>query len=285
MRDGKIKKLAVRTISGAVYVALMVSATFCPYLMVPLMLFITIVALIEFYRMAGNPVDKLSRNILIAVAVVVYALTCWQPSFVKAQPLGQPFLMELLLATFVVLSVVEIFRHGEKSALNAIGTDLFAMVWIIIPLYAIKYTCYYHSLSKVILLMFILIWLNDTFAYLGGSLFGRHKMIERISPNKTWEGTITGVLLTMVASLLLGLLVMNKWDDSFTTQWYVWLFFGLMVSVFATMGDLLESLLKRQAGVKDSGKIMPGHGGILDRMDSILLTTYPVLFICGLLLR
>ena len=116
-----------------------------------------------------------------------------------------------------------------------------------------------------------IIWSNDTFAYIGGSLMGKNKMYEKVSPGKTWEGTIIGIVLCVSVGFVLNL------DHTFTSNW-LWPVIALFVGVFGTIGDLVESALKRKAGVKDSGKIMPGHGGILDRFDSLLFVS-PFLFL------
>ncbi len=112
----------------------------------------------------------------------------------------------------------------------------------------------------------LLIWASDSFAYLVGSMIGKRKLHERISPGKTWEGTIGGGVLTMASSYIVA-----GWFPEI--EFKHWLVISLLVVVFGTLGDLFESLLKRQAGIKDSGKIMPGHGGILDRFDSLMLVT------------
>jgi phosphatidate cytidylyltransferase len=121
--------------------------------------------------------------------------------------------------------------------------------------------------------MFILIWANDTFAYIVGKSIGKHKLFERISPKKTIEGFIGGMIFTVAGAYILG--QSNYFD--FITPWQ-WMAFAAILVVFGTLGDLVESQLKRNAGVKDSGKIMPGHGGILDRLDSVLFAI-PFLFL------
>jgi phosphatidate cytidylyltransferase len=108
-----------------------------------------------------------------------------------------------------------------------------------------------------------LIWASDVSAYLVGSLIGKHKLYERISPGKTWEGTIGASILTVACSFL----IHQLFPELALKHWVV---IAVLVSVFGTIGDLVESMFKRQAGIKDSGKIMPGHGGILDRFDSLL---------------
>ena len=119
---------------------------------------------------------------------------------------------------------------------------------------------------KPIIGVFVLIWANDSFAYLVGKTFGRRKLLERISPKKTVEGFVGGLIGSMLAAII----IFNY------TQIYsltIWLLLGIMISVLGTFGDLIQSKFKRRAGVKDSGTIMPGHGGIYDRLDSVIYTS------------
>jgi phosphatidate cytidylyltransferase len=144
-----------------------------------------------------------------------------------------------------------------------------------------------NSLDKWLLLaLFVLIWTNDTGAYCVGVLTakraeGNHKMFPRVSPKKSWEGLIGGIIFALAGSVLLAYF---GWFDrlvaaeSTTGRYIIALLFGALVCCFGTLGDLMESLLKRSIGVKDSGKFLPGHGGVLDRFDSVLLAA-PVLTI------
>ena len=264
MAEGKLKRLIVRTLSGAVYASLMVVSTLYPVVMIPLMCFLTIIGLAEYYKMTDPQAeDTLSRNVLMALTFLIYLmllLTRISPML----PIGSYQLFHFLLVTFLLLAMLALVRH-KSAAAQSVGLSLMTN------------SCLHDGMGDVVLLIFVLIWINDTFAYLGGSLYGRHKMTERISPNKTWEGTVTGFVFTMVASLLAGWLWADQIIPGGTFHWYGWMLFGFFTSLLATMGDLLESLLKRQAGVKDSGNLIPGHGGVLDRMDSILLTVYPLI--------
>jgi phosphatidate cytidylyltransferase len=113
--------------------------------------------------------------------------------------------------------------------------------------------------------MFLLIWTNDTFAYFSGRAFGKRKLFERISPKKTWEGTIGGILFTLLLGFIIGAYI-NKGEVLF------WMVSALIIAPGAIFGDLLESLFKRSLNIKDSGKILPGHGGVLDRFDAALFT-------------
>jgi len=122
-----------------------------------------------------------------------------------------------------------------------------------------------------ILGIFILIWVNDTFAYLTGKQIGKHKLYERISPKKTIEGFLGGLFFSVLGSI-----IVSQFSDALNV--WQWVGFGLIVSFFGTIGDLIQSKFKRQAGVKDSGTIMPGHGGIFDRLDSVLYAS-PFVFL------
>lgn len=114
-------------------------------------------------------------------------------------------------------------------------------------------------------------WINDTFAYFGGRSFGKHKMIPRVSPGKTWEGTISGLIGSILTSVLFAKFVFHDQLD-IALGWPVAALGGVLLSVAAVVGDLAESLLKREAGVKDSGTLLPGHGGVLDRFDALYFT-------------
>ena len=118
--------------------------------------------------------------------------------------------------------------------------------------------------------VFVLLWTNDTGAYCAGSLLGKHKLFPRVSPGKSWEGSIGGGVLVLVVSYLIGWYVNQGADPHVLNEWQ-WMGLGLVVCVFGTWGDLVESLLKRTIGVKDSGNVIPGHGGMLDRFDSSLM--------------
>ena len=130
----------------------------------------------------------------------------------------------------------------------------------------------FNYVNSSILGVFVLIWTNDTFAFLVGKNFGKHKLLERISPNKTIEGFVGGMVFTFLVSLLLA----SQFDTSLTiVQWIV---IAGIVSIFGVLGDLIESMFKRQAGVKDSSNFIPGHGGFLDRFDSVIFAA-PFIFI------
>ena len=129
-------------------------------------------------------------------------------------------------------------------------------------------------LPELIVAVFILVWSNDTFAFLIGKNFGKHKLLERISPKKTIEGFVGGMLGALLAGFVIFKLLENyRPMDALQYPLWVWIVMAIIISVFGTIGDLIQSKFKRQAGVKDSGIIMPGHGGLYDRLDSIIYAT------------
>ena len=151
------------------------------------------------------------------------------------------------------------------------------MLWILLPL-CVLFFLWIPQQQAMVLAFLILIWMSDTAAYVFGSLFGKHKLAPNISPGKTWEGFLCSCLFTV--GLAIGLsyhpslfICMPMWG---------WIVFALIIQVFGLLGDLTESLFKRKAGVKDSGNIIPGHGGVLDRVDSILFAAIPAYLFCQL---
>ena len=200
------------------------------------------------------------------------------------------WLMPLLLALYVIIVgatlISELFRKAADPVKNW-GDFLVSQVMIALPFALMNGVM---MLSPWLLLaLFVLIWLNDSGAYCVGSLLskrkgGNHKMFPRVSPNKSWEGLIGGAVVAVAVGCLL---TCFSWFNALPglcgCRFVSPMLFSLIVVVFGTLGDLMESLLKRTIGVKDSGKFMPGHGGVLDRFDSILLATPAIVFFLWLL--
>jgi phosphatidate cytidylyltransferase len=190
----------------------------------------------------------------------------------------------LLLLFFILCAlmfVVEVFRRRDNPILN-IATTVMSVVYVALPLSLMSVVPILLNQSEeawnpwVFLCYLFLVWGNDVFAYLFGISFGRHKMCERLSPKKSWEGFVGGVL----GSLAMGAVGAMVTDGSYG----LWLGLALVVSLSSVVGDLVESMFKREANIKDSGKIMPGHGGILDRFDALILSA-PFAFIYLLMVR
>jgi len=158
----------------------------------------------------------------------------------------------------------ELFRKEENNISN-IATGILGLSYIAIPLCLANYVVFTNGIynSFPLILLFILIWTNDTGAYLVGMSIGKHKLFPRISPKKSWEGLFGGIILTIIVSLIF---VVIRQDISVFNG----IFIGILVSVSSVFGDFTESMFKRSFNIKDSGRIIPGHGGLLDRFDSML---------------
>lgn len=182
-------------------------------------------------------------------------------------------LSEILALSLIVIAVVTLFRFSKELYYDN-GKLIFTVIYTAIPFgFALglpSFSTHDSSFTLEVFFLFILIWSSDTFAYLTGKFFGKHKMAPKISPKKTWEGFAGGVLLTLVLGFFI-----EKFHPDLRGNWIV---VGFLVSVFAPLGDLVESQLKRTFAVKDSGNIIPGHGGILDRLDSFIICV-PVVYL------
>ncbi len=169
------------------------------------------------------------------------------------------------------LFIVELFSHNDNP-FSDLGWNIIAAVWILLPL-MLTNKLYFEQGGKFLLIVFFIIWFYDSACYAGGSLFGKHPMFPRISPKKTWEGLIVGIIFTLLASSFLYLIP----DLSMLSRWE-WVVLSAVLIFTATFGDLAESMLKRSLGIKDSGSIMPGHGGFLDRFDAYFFSVPFVVF-------
>jgi len=180
---------------------------------------------------------------------------------------------ETLALSLILIAVITLFRFPKELYYDN-GKLIFTVIYTALPFsFALglpKFSTADNSFTLEVFFLFVLIWSSDTFAYFTGKYFGKHKMAPKISPKKTWEGFAGGVLLTLVAGFFV--------EQSFPDLRGNWIVVGFLVSVFAPLGDLVESQLKRTFGVKDSGNIIPGHGGILDRLDSFIICV-PVVYL------
>lgn len=214
----------------------------------------------EFFRMVEMQGAQPNRPLgYVWTVFVVAALGLMQ---LGVFDFGVKVLLMVLMLSCVITMLVQLWRHAEQP-FRDIACTLVPMAYIAMPMGLMPLLNGFN----VLLMCVVAIWVNDSFAYMGGSLVGKHKMWVRHSPGKTWEGTIIGALFCMAACAVFG----PMFDDGgLGLLWHQWLLLGAVCSVIGTLGDLAESMLKRSVGVKDSGRIMPGHGGFLDRFDSLL---------------
>ncbi|AZI66881.1 phosphatidate cytidylyltransferase [Kaistella daneshvariae] len=182
-------------------------------------------------------------------------------------------LSEILALSLIVIAVITLFKFPKELYFDN-GKLIFTVIYTALPFsFALglpKFSMVEETFTLEVFFLFVLIWSSDSFAFFTGKFFGKHKMAPKISPKKTWEGFAGGVFFT----LIIGYFIEMKFPDLRGNYIIV----GFLVSVFAPFGDLVESQLKRNFGVKDSGNIIPGHGGILDRLDSFIICA-PVVYL------
>ena len=285
-----MKNLIIRTLTGAVYVLLLVGCTV--YSPVSAFFFFAAVAaatLWEFGSLMNTHLGAAMPRPINAMAGVVLAAAVWLSAIASPQT-AQMFALYGLLMLYIIIS--GLYRHTQKPlkdwALCFASQIYIALPFALLPLLSIVYDEMAGSMAYnwiYPLALFIFLWVNDTFAFLCGCSLSRYipaKLFPRISPKKSWIGSIGGGLFTLLAAVIIWRLD-NGQSAMANGQWSMvngqssmsllrWLGFALVVIVFGTWGDLVESLIKRQLGIKDSGHILPGHGGLLDRFDSALLT-------------
>lgn len=267
-----MRTILIRTLSGAVFVALILGSLIANEHAFALVLFLlNFIALKEFQQFSKN---NTNANATLIISVVAFTLT----HFVFVSLLPVKWLLMLTLAPLLI-ATVNLFSKSNKNPISNIGFSILGLVYISFPLILLNLFSI-DSTQKVpwlILSMFVIIWTNDSFAFLSGLAFGKHKLFERVSPKKTWEGFIGGFIVALIAGYFL-----HAHVDG--VNLIPWLVLTGIIAISSVIGDFIESLFKRTAGIKDSGKIMPGHGGILDRIDSLLFVV-PVMYIYLQLIR
>lgn len=294
-----MSNLIQRTLSGAVYVAVVVAAILVhPIAFAAIFAVVSTLAVREFHVITGDErytrVFGMLLNLLLFAGVGVWQFCnrivatnyVYETSF--AQIIAFAYMVVLLIAL-----VSELVHYQSAKPAAHWGNLLAGQVMVALPFATMLIVLSY---SKWLLLaLFVLLWTNDTGAYCVGSLTakrknGNHKMSPHVSPKKSWEGLFGGAAFVMLAAWLLAHCgwfdCIDGWQYALcpSAKFWVALGFGLLATVAGTLGDLMESLLKRSYGIKDSGRFLPGHGGVLDRFDSLLLAT-PVIALFLTLVR
>ena len=261
-----------RTITGIAFVVILIGCIWAhEYSFFSLFILITIFASKEFYQI----IEKNANIQLNKTGAIVASALLFIAGFFSAKYFFSTNIFFLIYFLFIIgLIISELYRKKENPVHNwaylILGQFFVALPFSLLNLLVFpSWEGNYYSIF--LLSLFILIWVNDTGAYLFGVSFGKHKLFERISPKKSWEGFIGGIVCTLAFSILLS-------EITNTMDIYRWLGFGAIIVAFGTWGDLTESLMKRTLNIKDSGNILPGHGGLLDRFDSMLLAA-PVIVI------
>lgn len=267
-----MKNFIVRTITGIIFVAAVVASFMRPEAMVLLFSIVTGLTVWEFTGLVNQRPDVTVNRFISTVAGVYffYAMTYFCSDIYAGVAKSVVFIPYLV--TIIYLLVAELYLK-QKDPIQDWAYTMLAQMYIALPFSLLNVLAFNATNQGVVafntllpLSVFVFLWVNDSGAYCCGSLLGRHKLFPRISPGKSWEGSIGGAVFVLVAAWAI-----SSFLDGQMLTLPEWLGLGLTVVVFGTWGDLVESLFKRTLGIKDSGNILPGHGGMLDRFDSSLL--------------
>jgi phosphatidate cytidylyltransferase len=268
-----------RTLTGA-WIVIFILGGFWLH---PISFFITGLILLtgtqyEYYKLVRNSGvhPRTASGLLAGVSVYVIA-------FLVASDMIPVTSFLMIIPGIILIMILELYRIHDRP-FDSLAHTFFPLLYIVVPFSLFPFSAFSHEgLSSliphggtifspgIIVGFFLLIWANDTGAYLAGVSFGRHHLMKSISPKKTWEGFIGGIVLAAVVAWLL-----SGWLGVVRTEG--WIIISLIISLTGTYGDLIESMLKRSAGVKDSGSILPGHGGFLDRFDSTIIS-FPLVYL------
>lgn len=267
-----MKNFVIRAITGIFFVAAIVVSFINPLAMTFLFAIVTGLTIWEFTGLV-NERDGVDTNRLICTVAGVYFFIAVIGFCSELTP-STVFIPYLI--TVVYLMITELYAKNPDP-IHTWAYTMMSQMYIALPFSMLGVLAFRGSHEGVVyswvapLSVFVFLWINDTGAYLCGSLLGKHKLFPRISPGKSWEGSIGGFVFVSAIAVLIWHLAESYGYNDLSLNAYEWVGLGLVVAVFGTWGDLVESLFKRTIGIKDSGNILPGHGGMLDRFDSSLM--------------
>ncbi len=264
-----MNNLITRTISGIIFLILVVgSVTLSPISMSGMVLLICTLGVVEFSRMFPK-----KSNLGTIISVSAGSLLILTVIFLQSISIEIDRILTIMAGIVVILLLLGLFL--KNHAIQQLSSNAFAFIWIAGGLTLFISLGWFGENEKYLaeqpLLLLIMIWVFDVSAYLTGSLIGKHRLAPRISPGKSWEGFFGGMVMNALAAVLI-------YNYTGILELYLLITLSVLVSISSTAGDLLESKLKRIATIKDSGQLIPGHGGILDRFDSLLFAA-PVYYI------
>ena len=281
-----------RAISGAVYIALLLTSIL--YSTESFIILFGIFLIITIYEFSN--IVNLNKVFYILFGILIYSSVILVSHYNKQSELFLNNLFNsnltlnanikqlnlVLLGITIVVSIkcIIFLFYDSVQKISTSSKYLYLLGYITLPfIFTVKISFGTNDYNpKIIIGLFVLIWTNDTFAYLVGKSMGKHKLFERVSPKKTIEGFVGGMVFAAFAGFLISKFYIQPKPEFSDKSILIWMIIALIVSFFGTIGDLIESKFKRIAGVKDSGSIMPGHGGILDRLDSVIFVA-PFIFL------
>jgi len=249
-----------RILTGILFVIVVAGGIiYHPFAYFVVFFLVVIAGIYELNNMLTKVDVKINFLTSLSLGVFIYLAV-----FLVNSGISQSSIYYLIIPLVSLIFISELFNPQSKPLSN-IGSSLLGAVYLGASFAMMHVLGFQDGVYnyKLPLSVFILVWVNDSGAYVSGISIGKHKFFERISPKKTWEGTIGGFVFTLIGAYIISL----YWTELNSTQWII---FGGIISVMAALGDLVESMFKRHIGIKDSGNILPGHGGILDRFDAVI---------------
>jgi len=260
-----LKDIYIRTFTGAIFLIVIIGSILLHPLAFFSVLFVfSSIALNEYFLLVDKGESRKKNLHFFILGVIIYTLT----GLIGVGLLDINFAVAID-PLFLSVIIFELFKK-TNSSWTRIGLYLTGFTYISIPFGLLNYFYFIPESDTfqvgILIGVFTIVWSSDVFAYLVGSMFGKHKILERISPKKSWEGSIGGLIFASLAAYILSLF----YPQLSLTQWLI---MAVIIVIFGTLGDFAESMMKRQAGVKDSGNIFPGHGGVLDRFDAVIFAT------------
>ena len=276
-----MKNFTIRLLTAIVYACTIIcSVIYSPYTFLVLFMIAIILCSREFYRLINALGETKINPFVHGAGGAVLFLTV----FLFISGITERYIFSLYLLYIAGTLIYELYAR-QKNPITRLSYIILGQCYIALPFSVLNLLAFPDSTANPpvyqwiwIIALFVFIWVNDTGAYLTGVPFGKHRLWERISPKKSWEGFFGGLVFTIASAFIFAY---------FHPQiaWYHWVALSVGVVVFSTYGDLIESLIKRSVEVKDSGRLLPGHGGFLDRFDSLLLAVYAMLFYMQLFIQ
>ena len=276
-----MKNFTIRLLTAIVYAGTIIfSVIYSSYTFLVLFMIVIILCSREFYRLINVLGETKINPFVHGAGGAVLFLTV----FLFISGITDRYIFSLYLLYIAGTLIYELYAR-QKNPITRLSYIILGQCYIALPFSVLNLLAFPDSTANPpvyqwiwVIALFVFIWVNDTGAYLTGVPFGKHRLWERISPKKSWEGFFGGLVFTIASAFIFAY---------FHPQiaWYHWVALSVGVVVFSTYGDLIESLIKRSVEVKDSGRLLPGHGGFLDRFDSLLLAVYAMLFYMQLFIQ
>ena len=266
-----MKNLIIRTLTAFVYAGTITfSVIYSPWTFLALFMIIIILCSREFYRMIDTTGDTKINPYIHGTGGALLFLTV----FLFVSDIAGRYIFSLYLLYIVGTMIYELFSK-HKNPITRLSYIILGQCYIALPLTILNLLAFPDSTANPpyrwiwIIALFVFIWANDSGAYLVGVMFGKHRLWERISPKKSWEGFFGGLSFAIISAFIFA----HYYQHIALCHWIA---LSIGVVIFGTFGDLFESLIKRSVEVKDSGRLLPGHGGFLDRFDSLLFAIYAI---------